>query len=121
MSIFKREKKFKKDAKDIKRLVPDMGYCLASDMITVDGKKVGYMYREQGDRPDDSGWRFFAGQEGRLYCNNPKHFEIYSVNTIANYDSDIIKYLDAPIGSAFERDSEADGRFIEIESDSSAN
>ena len=36
----------------------------ASDRITKEGFKVGYMYREQPDegRPD-SGWRFLAGNE----------------------------------------------------------
>ena len=36
----KKEKQFKKTAGDIsKRIVPLMGYCLASDRITVDGLK----------------------------------------------------------------------------------
>jgi hypothetical protein len=34
------------------------------------------------------------------------------VNTVANYDPDIVAFLDSPIGSAFER---ADGEeFIEV-------
>jgi len=37
---------------------------------------------------------------------------IYDVNTIANYDPEIIPFLNAPIGSAFERDS--DGKIVEI-------
>ena len=80
-----------------------MGYCIASDRITVDGGKVGYMYREEGDHPDDSGWRFFEGSEDQEYADDPGHFELYDVNTIANYDPEIIPFLDASIGSAFER------------------
>ena len=90
-------------AEQIKRLIGPMGYCIASDRITVEGGKVGYMYREEGDEPADSGWRFFEGSEDQEYADEASHFEIYEVNTIANYDMDIIPLLDSPIGSAFER------------------
>ena len=40
-------------------LIPPMGGCFATDKITVDGMKVGYMYREEPDEPMDSGWLFF--------------------------------------------------------------
>lgn len=61
------------------------------------------MYREEPSDRDDSGWRFFAGTEDEQYVNDPKNVEIYDVNTIANYDPEIIPLLDSPIGSAFER------------------
>lgn len=72
-------------------------------MITVDGRKVGYMYREAADNEYDSGWRFMSGFESQAYIDNAANLEIYDVNTVANYDPDIIPFLDAPIGSAFER------------------
>ena len=90
-------------ADQIKRLIEPMGYCIASDRITVDGGKVGYMYREEGDEPSDSGWRFFEGSEDQEYTDDPSHFELYDVNTIANYDMEIIPLLDSHICSAFER------------------
>ena len=37
---------------------------------------------------------------------------LHDVNTIANYDPDVIPLLDAPAGSAFERDD--DGRFFSV-------
>ncbi len=80
-----------------------MGYCIATDRITVDGEKVGYMYREQPDDSSDSGWRFFAGDESQDYINNPDNISIYDVNTIANYDPSIIKYLDSDIGVELEK------------------
>ena len=97
------KKKFKLTATEIKDLVFGLGECLATDHITVDGKKIGYMYREEPDRPEDSGWRFFSGEETQDYVDDPSHIEIYDVNTIANYDSDIIPYLESPFGSAFGR------------------
>lgn len=93
-----RYNKFRLDIEDIKQLIPPMGYCIATDRITVDGEKVGYMYREQPDDSSDSGWRFFAGDESQDYINNPDNISIYDVNTIANYDPSIIKYLDSDIG-----------------------
>ena len=97
------DKRFKIAADDIKPLVTGRGGCFAMDTITVDGRKVGYMYREKPDFVEDSGWRFFAGTESEDYLANPDHMAIYDVNTIANYDAAIIPLLDSPIGSAFER------------------
>ena len=57
------KKEFKLDASNIQTLAPHHGTCYASDMITVQGMKVGYMYRERPDWEGDSGWRFFSGQE----------------------------------------------------------
>ena len=80
--------------------------CFASNRITVDGKPVGYMYREEPDGDSDfpdSGWRFFAGDETEEYTDNPDNFNVFSLNTICNYDKAIIRYLDAEYGSAFIR------------------
>ncbi len=69
------------------------------------------MYRENPDGNWDSGWRFFSGQETQEYLDNSDNITIYDVNTIANYDPDIITFLDAPVGSAFGRD-KTSGRFV---------
>ena len=81
--------------------------CFATNRITKDGKKVGYMYREEPDADSelpDSGWRFFAGDETDEYANDPDNVNIYSLNTICAFDPDIKPYLDAPYGSAFIRE-----------------
>ncbi len=103
--------KYKLRVEEIKRLIPALGGCLAVDKITVEGKKVGYMYREEPSRPDDSGWRFFSGEETEEYLGNLENIMIYDVNTIANYDPDIIPFLDAPYATAFGRDPET-GEFV---------
>jgi hypothetical protein len=100
------EKKFFRPAHAIKpNVAPGRGSCIAADTITVQGHPVGFMYREEPDNEWDSGWRFFSGGESDDYCSNPSNFEVYDVNTIANYDPDIIPFLDSPSGSAFERQS----------------
>ena len=62
------------------------------------------MHRGQPTRPDDSGWIFFSGiNEDDEYTNNPDNFDVYDVNTIANYDPTILPFVDSPVGSVFER------------------
>ncbi|WMW79325.1 DUF2185 domain-containing protein [Undibacterium cyanobacteriorum] len=98
-------KNFKLNAGQIKPLANGHGGCIATDMITVEGKSVGYMYREEPNNPQDSGWCFMSGYESQEYMDDPNNHAIYDVNTIANYDPEIIPFLNAPVGSAFERNS----------------
>ncbi len=89
--------------------------CIVSDKITKEGFKVGYMYREEPTAGNpDSGWRFLAGNEDDEYMNNSNNHHIFAINTICNYDKDIIPYLKSKIGSAYIRISnsefEADNR-----------
>jgi|SRR5688572_1539871 len=102
-------KAFKIPGDQILRLIPNMGSCIASDRITVDGARIGYMYREQPDNDVDCGWRFLSGDESQEYADTPDNFAIYEVNTICNYDPAIIPLLDAPFGSAFGRVPGTDG------------
>jgi hypothetical protein len=90
----------------IRELAPGRGSCIASDRILVGGARVGYLYRELPDNNVDSGWRFFSGDESQEYADNANNFAMYDVNTVANYDPEIIPLLDAPIGAAFERNAE---------------
>jgi hypothetical protein len=46
--------------------------------------------------------------------NDADNHAVYDVNTIANYDPDIIPFLDAPTGSAFERQDES-GTFMQVQ------
>jgi hypothetical protein len=96
-------KKFKLRADQIKALVPSLGGAFATDRITVEGMPVGYMYREAPHRPEDSGWRFFAGDESQAYLADSSKTSIFAVNTIANYDPDIIPYVDNTAPCAFEK------------------
>jgi hypothetical protein len=105
-------KKFKLGADQIKRLVNEMGACIATDMITVEGSKVGYMYREAPFDKADSGWRFFSGTEDQDYIDNADNSTIYNVNTIANYDPSIIPYLELPCGTELERESGTERFYI---------
>lgn len=105
------EKQFLLKKEDIKQLIKFGFSCIASDRITVDGKKIGYMYKENPTSEFDTGWRFFAGDEDEQYTDNPNNFEIYELNTICNYDQNIISYLFKPVGTKLERN---DDSFVEV-------
>lgn len=96
-------KRFKLSAEQIRPLATGSGGSIATDRITVDGRPVGYMYRTQPHDQFDSGWTFLAGDESDSYMDDPRNHDIYDVNTVANYDPDIIPFLDAPVGTAFIR------------------
>lgn len=101
-------------ADQIKPLAKNRGGCIATDMVTVKSHKIGYMCREEPSNNTDSGWQFMSGLESQTYMDDAANLAIYDVNTIANYDPDIIPFLDAPIGSAFERQGRS-GRFTQVQ------
>jgi hypothetical protein len=97
------EKRFALRSDQIAPLVTNGGGCIAPDTITVEGRKVAFFYREPGHNDLDSGWRFFAGGESDEYLDDARNSGVYDVNTIANYDPDIIPFLGEPVGAVFER------------------
>jgi hypothetical protein len=48
-----------------------IGYVIVSNRVMRDGLPVGYLYREQPDSPEDSGWRVFSGDESADYADDP--------------------------------------------------
>ena len=95
--------KFKFKKEEIKQLTRIKGSCIASNKITVEGEKIGYMYREKPSNEVDTGWRFFSGNEDDDYTNNPDNFNVFDINTICNYDDEIIPYLNSEINTSYEK------------------
>jgi Uncharacterized protein conserved in bacteria len=86
--------------------------CFVTDRILVDGCKVGYMERKEPTKENaeqNSGWSFFSDDEDDEYWADKNNYGIYSLNSVANVDPDIIPLLNSPYGSAFYRDE--DGKF----------
>lgn len=80
--------------------------CIATDRIVVDGAPVSYCYRvapDAGDEAWDSGWRFTAGEEDAACLDDPDRSGVYALNTVCNYDPDIIPLLDSDPGTAWSR------------------
>lgn len=87
---------------ELLRLITDKKLCFISGAILAEGRQVGYMVRQTPVFPADSGWRFFAGGEsGQLLRTGAAGF--YPLNTLCNYDRQVIPLLDAPPGAAFMR------------------
>lgn len=106
-------KKYKLSKEEIKPLTEVYGGCIATDMITVEGYPVRFMYREEPINNMDSGWHFVSGFEDDEYMKKSENHGIYDVNTIANYDPSIIPFLSAPEGSAFEKTPESE-QFVAV-------
>ena len=87
----------------MKKLAHSKSFCTASDQITVEGRKVGYMTRVSRDNSMDSGWRFHAGDESGNYVDDHSNYGTFSLNDIANYDPDVVPLLSSPTGSVFRR------------------
>ncbi len=88
-------------------------YCLISQELANNTKKVRFMYKEKPDDERDSGWRFFSGDEDQTYVDNPAN--ILSANlkdVVEEIDPSVKKYLDCEIGKTFERENEKDD-FVE--------
>jgi hypothetical protein len=66
------------------------------------------MYREEPDNEQDSGWRFFSGVEPQGFVDNPDNIAIYSLETIAEIDPDILPFLSTEPPCAFERETSAE-------------
>lgn len=93
-----------------------IGYIIASKQITKEGKKVGYLYREEPDNENDSGWRVFSGEESQEYADDPTNFSMYNASTIVELDPGIKNLLGLAYPISFERDN-ASGKFVESSND----
>ena len=86
----------------------NLGYVFATKMLVDEKRKVRFMYREEATDDNDSGWRFFCGDEDQEYVENPDNTRIYDIETILNIDKSVSPYLQSAIGVAFERENESD-------------
>ena len=84
----------------------NFGYVMATKMLVDNKRKVRFMYREAPSNPQDSGWRFFCGDEDQAYADDPDNIAIYDVETIIAIDKSIKPYLKSAKGAAFEREDE---------------
>lgn len=80
-----------------------------SKKITQEGWKVGYMERNEPSDKGDSGWCFFAGNEDEKYTSDYRNIELALVGNVwQQFDVDIFKYIDMPIGTRLIRISAQD-------------
>lgn len=61
------------------------------------------MTREEALDENDSGWCFMAGNEDDEYVEDYNNIMLMSIGEVYQLDSDILKYIDNPVGTAFVR------------------
>jgi len=81
-----------------------MGYCLAPKRLVDNHLEIKYFYSEYPDDDNDSGLRFFEGNESQEFLDNPDNIGLYDLETIIEMDSSlpaVLKYL--PVGVTYEK------------------
>lgn len=79
-------------------------YCIVTDRIAADGCKVGYMYRDiPSETFNDSGWRFYEGNENNIYMRDFNNIKIMSIYDVAEKNPEIIPFLHMDTESALYR------------------
>lgn len=79
--------------------------ALVTRKILDEGQRILYAERLEPNNPGDSGWAFSAGTENDAYMEDAKNIAIVSIESVLKMDSAVEAILDAPIGSAFRRES----------------
>ena len=78
--------------------------AFVSEMCFEKGEVVRFLYREEPDRKEDSGWRLFAGHESDEYANDTKHIRLCEVGYMLDRDPSLVEPLKEGVGAVFERE-----------------
>lgn len=87
--------------------------CFVTNNILYEGRQVGYLYREEPDYDDDSGWRFTAGDETDEYMEDSDNSSYVSLGAVLREDDSCLELLDREAGVAFAKDDK--GNFVELD------
>jgi hypothetical protein len=88
--------------------------CFVTKRVLDEGFSVGYLYREEPDREDDSGWRVTSNTESDEYMDDSANIAYVSLGAVLSRDDSFVDLLDHPAGSAFVRDIET-GNYLPAE------
>lgn len=87
--------------------------ALVSRRCLEPGNAVHWMYRQEAEREEDSGWRLFAGDEDKEYLNDPQNTRVMRIYYIMDLDPSLLEPFKGGVGTAFERASR-DGEWVEV-------
>ena len=79
--------------------------AIVSEMVFQQGEAIRWMYREQPDGSEDSGWRVFTGHETREYLDDSKNARFCVIAWLLDFDPTLLPAMRGEVGCAFERDS----------------
>ena len=86
--------------------------CFVKNNILDEGEAIGYLYREEPDAEDDSGWRFTTGSETDEYMNNSENSSYVSLGVVLREDDSVVHLLEHTSGIAFAKDQ--NGNFVKL-------
>jgi hypothetical protein len=75
--------------------------CFVTNRIMKDGEKVRYLYREEPDNDNDSGWRLMRNDESDEYMENADNISFVSLGAVLSKDDSFVDLLNEPAGTAF--------------------
>jgi len=87
--------------------------CFVTNNILYEGRLIGYLYREEPDYDDDSGWRFTAGDETDEYMEDSDNSSYVSLGAVLREDNSCMTLLDCEAGVAFAKDDKGD--FVKLD------
>jgi hypothetical protein len=71
-------------------------HCFVTNNILYEGTKIGYLYRENPDHDDDSGWRIMPAEVSDEYLNNAENCSYVSLGAVLTRDDSIVDILSTP-------------------------
>jgi len=79
----------------------------------VAGEFPRYLYREQPDDPQDSGWRVFTGSETQEDADDPDNFQVNAVSTLLMVHPQLAQVLAPGVSGAWKW-SDDQARYVEV-------
>jgi hypothetical protein len=87
--------------------------AIVSRKVFEEGEEIRWIYRQESDRSEDSGWRVFTGHETQEYIDDASNSRICLVGWLIDFDPTLLPAMRADVGSAFERESASDA-WVEV-------
>lgn len=90
-----------KEREWVRLLEKDMGCFITKRAL--EKQAIHYMHRAKpAENTPDSGWRFMYGNEDAEYLQDTDNTEVVSLNTVCNFQPDILAYIHTEVGKGFE-------------------
>ncbi len=77
--------------------------AVVSALVLESGRQACWAYREGSERPEDSGWRLYRGDEDEAFMEDAGNIRICNIYWLADRDPTLLQIFRADVGCAFER------------------
>ena len=93
--------------------------CFVTNEILYDKAEIKHFYKEsplekeENEEYEDSGWRFFTGEETQEYVDNIENFSYVSLGAVLSKDDSFVKLLDSEIEITYQKNGNGDFEVVE--------